>query len=84
MVLSRSTQVIKESREMSMSFDGTYARLNISSCKSEYSGSYKIVISNEFGKDESSAELKVAGKLIDRFLYSIPYYILYRPIYIYV
>lgn len=47
---------------MSMSFDGTYARLSISSCKTEYSGSYKIVISNEFGKDESSAELKVTGK----------------------
>ncbi|KAG8239128.1 hypothetical protein J437_LFUL018918 [Ladona fulva] len=55
----RNTQIIRESRETTITFDGTYARLSISSCKKEHSGSYKIVVSNEFGKEESYAELKV-------------------------
>jgi hypothetical protein len=60
----RNAQLVRESQEIKTSFDGTYARLRISSCKTEHAGSYKVVVSNEFGKAESSADLKVVGKLL--------------------
>ena len=44
-----------------MTFDGTTARMQISSCRVEMSGTYKCQIVNEFGKEESSAELIVIG-----------------------
>jgi hypothetical protein len=59
----RGGTLVRESQEIKSSFDGTYARLRISNCKTEYTGSYKVVVSNEFGKAESSADLKVVGKL---------------------
>lgn len=59
---NRDGKEIKQT-DMKSSFDGTTARLTISSAKSEFSGSYKIVISNEFGKDESSAELLIKVRI---------------------
>ena len=54
---------MRESQEIKTTFDGTYAKLRISTSKTEYAGTYKVVVSNEFGKTESSAELKIVGKL---------------------
>lgn len=60
--------VIRESSEISTSFDGTNARLTINKCSSSHSATYKIVIKNEFGEDESSGELLVQeGKVIQTF-----------------
>lgn len=42
-----------------MTFDGTTARLQIQSARTEMSGTYKCLIVNEFGKEESSAQLTV-------------------------
>lgn len=46
-----------------MTFDGTVARLQFKSVRSEMSGSYKCVIVNEFGKEESTAQLSVSSNL---------------------
>lgn len=46
-----------------MAFDGTVARLQIKSARSTMSGSYKCVIVNEFGKEESTAQLTVISNL---------------------
>ncbi|XP_047102337.1 muscle M-line assembly protein unc-89-like isoform X2 [Schistocerca piceifrons] len=58
----RNTTIIRESSEISTSFDGQYIRLSISSCKKEHSGSYKVTVANEYGKADSSADLKVIEK----------------------
>lgn len=47
---------------MHQSFDGTTATLQIASSKVEHTASYKVVISNEFGSDDSEADLKVTEK----------------------
>lgn len=47
---------------MRMTFDGTVARLHMQSVHSEMSGTYKCLIVNEFGKEESIAQLTVIGK----------------------
>lgn len=47
-----------------MSFDGTYARMEIASAKTEMSGSYKCTISNEFGKEETSAQVSITSMLL--------------------
>jgi hypothetical protein len=47
---------------MHQSFDGTTATLQIASSKVEHAASYKVVISNEFGSDDSEADLKVTEK----------------------
>ena len=57
----RNNAVIKE-RDMHQSFDGTTATLQIASSKVEHTASYKVVISNEFGSDDSEADLKVTEK----------------------
>ncbi len=44
---------------MHMTFDGTVARLHIQSARTEMTGSYKCQIVNEFGKEESTAQLTV-------------------------
>jgi hypothetical protein len=58
----RNAQLVRESQEIKTSFDGSYAKLRISNCKTDHAGSFKVVVSNEFGKAESSADLKVVGK----------------------
>lgn len=68
------TQVIKESKDIQMSFDGTVARLSIKTARTEMSGVYKCQIVNEYGKEESSAELTIISKFIllqKNFLHSL-------------
>jgi len=64
MMSDRDAQTIKESKDVQMSFDGTIARLSVKSARSEMSGTYTCQITNEFGKEESSAELVVTGNLM--------------------
>ena len=42
-----------------MTFDGSIARLVVKSARVEMSGTYKCQIVNEYGKEESSAELTI-------------------------
>lgn len=42
-----------------ISFNGLDMKLTITSASTELSGSYKVVVSNEYGQDESSARLVV-------------------------
>lgn len=72
----RGATLVRESQEIKSTFDGTYARLRISCCKTEHASSYKVVVSNEFGKAESSADLKVVGKLPQQFLLLNYFYII--------
>uniref|UniRef100_A0ABD2XAR8 Ig-like domain-containing protein n=1 Tax=Trichogramma kaykai TaxID=54128 RepID=A0ABD2XAR8_9HYME len=58
----KDTTVIKTSETYSQSFDGKEARLLISSTTQEMTGTYKIVVSSEHGKDESTANLVVEKK----------------------
>lgn len=53
----KDTSIVKESREITMTFDGTTARLNISKTKVEHSATYRVVLTNDYGQDESSAKL---------------------------
>ena len=45
-----------------MSFDGKIAKLQVTSSRAEASGTYRCQIINEYGKEESSAELTVTSK----------------------
>jgi hypothetical protein len=72
----RGATLVRESQEIKSTFDGTSARLRISCCKTEHAGSYKVVVSNEFGKAESRADLKVVGKLLQQFLLLNYFYII--------
>jgi len=61
---------------MHQSFDGTTATLQITATKTNHAATYKVVIANEFGSDDSEADLKVEGKLaflgiLRRFLVTI-------------
>merc|ERR550517_1092338 len=60
----KDSQVIKESKEVKMSFDGKTAKMLVTSSRAEYSGTYKCQIVNEYGKEESSAELSVISKKV--------------------
>jgi len=62
-IFFRNTTTIRDTRETKMTFDGKIARLTISDCKREFSGTYKIIVKNEFGQNESEAELVVKGLL---------------------
>lgn len=42
-----------------ISFNGVDMKLTITSATTELSGTYRVVVSNEYGKDESSAHLVV-------------------------
>ncbi|XP_022255917.1 muscle M-line assembly protein unc-89-like, partial [Limulus polyphemus] len=55
----KNKRSIRESREYKISFDGSTAILTITSTTVEFSGTYSVEIVNEFGKEESSAELIV-------------------------
>lgn len=58
----KNNTVIKETREITTTFDGTTARLTYSSAKTEHTGTYKVVFTNEAGTDESSAQITVTKK----------------------
>lgn len=53
----KNTTIIKETTVYKTTFDGQIARLTISTVKTEHVASYRVVVSNEFGQDESSARL---------------------------
>lgn len=58
----KNSTVIKESSDTRITFDGSTARLSISKCKVSHSATYKVVMKNEFGEDESAALLTVEEK----------------------
>lgn len=51
--------MVKSSKDIMISFNGTDMKLNITSASTSFSGTYKVVVSNEHGQDESSARLVV-------------------------
>lgn len=51
--------MVKASKDVMISFNGVDMKLSITSASTSYSGTYKVVVSNEFGQDESSARLVV-------------------------
>lgn len=53
----KNSTVLRESSEVNTSFDGINARLIIRKVSSKYIANYRVVIKNEFGEDESSADL---------------------------
>lgn len=53
----KNSTVIRDSSEVNTSFDGTNARLIIRKVSTKYVANYRVVIKNEFGEDESSADL---------------------------
>lgn len=55
----RNKKIIKETKDYKISFDGSSASLTIVTTTTEFSGTYTCEIINEFGKEESSAELTV-------------------------
>lgn len=58
----KENSVIKETSEMTTTFDGTTARLSITKSKKEHTGNYRVTVSNEFGDDESSSKIAVKKK----------------------
>jgi Immunoglobulin I-set domain len=61
-VWSKNAMTIKESSEITQTFDGTTARMTINNVKVETSGTYKVVVSNELGSDESVSKIIVNKK----------------------
>lgn len=62
----RNSTIIKESSTIKQTFDGKSASLRISKTKAdEHSGTYRCVIKNESGKDESSATV-VVKKVVEK------------------
>lgn len=55
----RDSTVVKASKDIMISFNGVDMKLSITSASTSYSGTYKVVVSNEYGQDESSARLVV-------------------------
>lgn len=55
----KGTTIVKETKDITTTFDGATARLTFSSAKMEHTSSYKVVVSNEVGKDESSCKITV-------------------------
>jgi hypothetical protein len=52
-----------------ISFNGLDMKLTITSASTELSGTYKVVVSNEYGQDESSARLIVKVIMINQSIY---------------
>ncbi|XP_011700586.1 PREDICTED: muscle M-line assembly protein unc-89-like isoform X1 [Wasmannia auropunctata] len=59
---NRDSTVVKASKDIMISFNGLDMKLTITSASTELSGTYKVVVSNEYGQDESSARLVVKKK----------------------
>lgn len=55
----KNASLIKETKDITKTFDGTTARLTFSSAKLEHTSKYKVIVSNEAGKDESSCSITV-------------------------
>lgn len=52
----------KSAREINTSWDGTTAKLNISRTSIQHTATYRVVISNEAGGDESTSKVEVKKK----------------------
>lgn len=48
-----------------ITFNGVDMKLSINSATTQLSGTYKVVVTNEYGKDESSAQLIVEVSRVD-------------------
>jgi len=55
----KGSTVVKETKDITTTFDGTTARLTFSSAKMEHTSTYRVIVSNEVGKDESSCNITV-------------------------
>lgn len=55
----KGSTLIRETKDITTTFDGTTARLTFSSAKSEHTSNYKVIVSNEIGKDESLCKVTV-------------------------
>ncbi len=60
----KNTTIISEktAREINTSWDGTTAKLNISRTSTQHTATYRVVISNEAGGDESTSKVEVKKK----------------------
>lgn len=58
----RDSTIIKETKEITTTFDGTTARLTFSSARKEHTAIYKVIVSNEVGKAESTCKVNVVRK----------------------
>lgn len=55
----KGSSLVRETKDITTTFDGTTARLTFSSAKSEHTSNYKVIVSNGAGKDESSCKITV-------------------------
>lgn len=55
----KGSTLVRETKDITTTFDGTTARLTFSSARSEHTSSYKVVVTNEAGKDESTCKITV-------------------------
>lgn len=55
----KGSTLIRETKDITTTFDGTTARLTFSTARSEHTSNYKVVVTNESGKDESSCKITV-------------------------
>lgn len=55
----KGSTVIRETKDITTTFDGTTARLTFSSARTEHTSNYKVIVTNEVGKDESSCKITV-------------------------
>lgn len=57
----KNSVTIRESSEVTTSFDGQIARLSVTKSREEHTATYRVVVSNSLGQDESSAKITVKG-----------------------
>jgi len=55
----KGSTLIRETKDITTTFDGTTARLTFSSARTEHTSNYKVIVTNEVGKDESSCKITV-------------------------
>ncbi|XP_039968284.1 muscle M-line assembly protein unc-89-like [Bactrocera tryoni] len=55
--------LIRETKEITTTFDGTNARLTFSTARQEHSSTYRVVVINETGKVESTCKITIVKKL---------------------
>lgn len=54
--------LIRETKDITTTFDGTNARLTFSTARQDHSSSYRVVVVNETGKAESTCKITVIKK----------------------
>lgn len=58
--------LVRETKEITTTFDGTNARLTFSTARQEHSSTYRVVVINETGKVESTCKITVVKKLVKK------------------